>query len=176
MNSVFSTNRGFTLIEVLATLAIIAILGLVAIPSVLSTIRKGENSSYYLLIGDIKVAGQQLFEELEYSKTTLFKYDSTGKTNESIQITKKGTNENQISTNLQSLVSNGFLTGVQNNEKFSANANDKVILNPKNNNDMGNCPIKIIKKKDNKGKVYYEYEGLNNDSDQVCPTNKDMKE
>ena len=47
-------SKGFTLIEVLATVVLIAILGLVAVPNVLNTINKSKENSYKILIDDIK--------------------------------------------------------------------------------------------------------------------------
>lgn len=71
-------NKGFTLIEVLATVVLIAVLGLIAVPNVLNTMNKSKESSYKIMVGDIKVAGKQLFEELEYADSTLYHYNMNG--------------------------------------------------------------------------------------------------
>lgn len=71
-------SKGFTLIEVLATVVLIAILGLVAVPNVLNTINKSKENSYKILIDDIKIAGKQLFEELEFADSVLYHYNMDG--------------------------------------------------------------------------------------------------
>ena len=58
-------NKGFTLIEVLAVIAIIAVLGLIAVPNVLSSISTSKESSYKVIVGNIKTASVTLFEEVE---------------------------------------------------------------------------------------------------------------
>lgn len=146
-------NKGFTLVEVLAVVALLAIIGLIAVPNVLSAIQTSKQSSYDIMIEDILIAGQSLFEELDYAKGTLYQYDSTGKTENKITITEYD-NEKIINTNLQTLVSNGFLTGINNDTSSSSNQNKLIILNQKNNKDIGLCDI-IITKKNNSGKISY---------------------
>lgn len=158
------SNKGFTLIEVLAALAIIAILGLVAIPNVLNSINKGNQTSYDILVEDITVAGKQLFEELEYIDTTLYHYDLTGRRDTVIEITN-----NTITVNLQTLLSNGLITGSNNSNTNSINKNSKIITNPKTKEDIGACEITITKIVDTSN-YNTSYQIKSNSSDNNCPT------
>ena len=102
-------NKGFTLMEVLAVIVIIAILGMIADPNVLNSINTSKQASYDILVKDITIAGKQLFEEIYYADTKLYHYDQNGKTTNYISI-----NNNEIITSVQTLISNGFLTGSNN--------------------------------------------------------------
>lgn len=169
-------NKGFTLIEVLAVVVIIAVLGLISVPSILSTINKGKETSYQLLVKDIKIAGQQLFDELEYANSKLYHYDSNGNTGSEVHMetisdgTSDGVIKRKITINLQSLVSNGTLTGTNNEDNSSANKNTKVVLNPKNNKDIGTCSITIVKSIDKNDHYATNYQFTSNSSNLDCPT------
>ena len=140
-------NKGFTLIEVLAVIAIIAVLGLIAVPNVLSSISTSKESSYKVIVDNIKTASVTLFEEVENNGSI----DGAIKSN------------NTISTTLQVLVDNGFLSGTNKD-----NGHGKKIVNPKDNKDMGNCSITITKVVSDNYKVTYEV--TSNSSDAFCPT------
>lgn len=156
-------NKGFTLIEILAVIVILAVLGLIAIPSVISTINKGKDTSYDIMINNIITGSKSLYEEIEYNGMVLYKYNTTdGQTAETLKI-----NSGVIETNLQTLVSNGFLTGANNNSN-SSNKNKKILLDPKTKEDIGNCQIKITKTKDVNGIVKYAI--TKNDSEPKCPS------
>lgn len=165
-------NKGFTLVEILAVVAIIAILGLVAIPSVISTINTGKKTAYNTMISNVVTASQILYEEIEYG-IDLKKYDLDGATNEQITII----NDEKITINLQTLVSNGFLSGTNNEcTATCTNNNKKIIYNPETKEDIGDCEI-IITKSNNNNKIKYtvtnkddtiskcpsEYKEVNND-------------
>ena len=134
-------NKGFTLVEVIAVVVIIALLGMIAIPNVISTINKGKDTSYEILVNDIKIAAKQLYEEVDYVGVVLKKYNKDGETINEIDI-----DSNSIKTNLQTLVSNGFLIGANNPDREnSGNKNYKIITNPRNGEDIGECKIIIEK-------------------------------
>ena len=168
-------RKGFTLIEVLAVVAIIAILGMIAVPNVLKVINQGKDSSYDILVQDIKTAGCQLIDELDYVGSDLYHYTNSGIETTKIVI-KSLESGKEITVNLQTLVSNGFLTGMNNEDDSDTNENEKVILNPKNNEDIVSCQIKIIKKIDdaNHSKVIYTIENESS-SDGNCPTTEEYK-
>lgn len=148
-------NKGFTLIEVLAVVVIIALLGLIAIPSVISTINKEKQTSYTILINSIITGSQLLYEEIDYNKTTINQFG-----NLSGIVTIKN---NTIETNLQTLASNGFLT-VQN-----SNTNTKNIINPITKKEIGNCKITITKTKNSNNIVKYEVKSTSS-SNSDCPS------
>lgn len=170
-------NKGFTLIEVLAVVAIIAILGIISVPNILKTINTGKEKSYEILIKDIKVAGQQLYEEIENVGSTIHYYNNCGidQENEKVNITG-----NKITINLQTLLSNGFLSGInQDTEKTEEcvedsdkNENNKIILNPKNDKDMGKCKITITKIKTSNN-VEYKIKSESGNPD-YCPKTEDF--
>ena len=127
-------NKGFTLVEVLAVIVIIALLGGIAITSILGVIDKGKNVTEQSMINNIKTASQALYEEIDFSGSDLYKYNQDGtKGSERIIIV-----DNSIEINLQTLVSNGFLDGTGEEE-------NKIITNPKTKENIGACQIRITK-------------------------------
>lgn len=164
-------NKGFTLVEILAVIVIIAIIGIIAVPSIIGTINNGKQASYDILVEDITIAGKQLFEEIDYVGTTLYHYEISGKTEDIIVIKDDVPNDSKtkITVKLQSLVSNGFLTGTENSNKSSTgNNNDKIIVNPKNDQDIGDCQIVITKTVDSNFNTSYEITN-NSTSNEFCP-------
>lgn len=143
-------NKGFTLIEILAVVAMITIISLIAVPSILSIINTGKDNSYEILMKNINTASKNLYEEVEYMGEL-----------ENIKIIKLDEFNEYIEIELQILVKNGFLEV----------ANDsKTILNPKTNEFIGNCQIKIIKvTKDDK--ITYKLESLS--TNDICPSTND---
>lgn len=171
-------NKGFTLVEVIAVVAIITILSVVVVPSVLNSINNGKQKSYEVLVGDIKIAAKELYEEVysnellgDTSKLYQYSYDVDNKviSNNVIEITNNCTKEGYscIETNLQTLVSNGFLSGSTDGNK------QKVILNVREDNaNMGNCSIKIVRVvNSSSNKVSYKVYAIeNSDEKNICPT------
>ena len=160
----YQRNRnGFTLVELLAAIAIVAILGLVAVPNILNTLNNSKTATYNIMLKNIKGAGQELYEELEFVGSSLYDYDTNGNKKSLISINK---DTNSIAVSLQGLVSNGFLKGTNNSEDNLENKNTKVILEPKNKKDIGSCNITIQKIKVN-NKVCYEI--TDNSNNDICP-------
>lgn len=164
-------NKGFTLIEVLAVVVILAVVGGIAVKSVLNTINNSKKSSYNIMIENIKTASKVIYEEIENNDilylgdesqdSTLYDYDFEGQ-NDEITI-----NNNSITIHIQALVSNGFLNGVNNEcNEDGCNQNKKIILNPKTKEDIGDCIIVIKKVGDN----YYVSSQTN---ESKCPTDDD---
>lgn len=158
-------NKGFTLIEVLAVIVIIAVLGAITVPGVIGTINRGRDSSYQVMVANIKNASTNLFEEVEYGEGAIYQYHQSGRTSQEVKISS-----NQITTNLQSLVSNGFLQGV-NNKPSESNENSSILINPRNNEDIGTCQILIKKIVGTNGRVSYQFKGLSSNSS--CPKTSD---
>lgn len=157
-------NKGFTLVEVLAVVVIIGILGGLTAKGVLSSINTGKEASYKLMINSIVTASQTLYEELEYGGSNIFSYEYDGK-----KITKGGkvtiNDANTISTNLQTLVSNGFLSGSSGFTDEDESGN-KYLIDPKSKENIGICKIKITKTNDY-NKIIYKVE--KNDTVNKCP-------
>lgn len=171
-------NKGFTLMEVLAVVVIIAIIGLIAVPNVLSIINTGKNSSYEILVNDITVAAIQLHEEVSIANTKIYRYKNFGKDLNEIRVSTSENNVKKekyytVEVNLQTLVSNGFLTGTNNSDK-STNGNEKIIINPKTKKDMGSCVITITKTVEDNYNTSYTIVP-DNSSDSFCPTDKEYE-
>ena len=151
-------NKGFTLVEVLAVVVIIGVVGGIAVVGVLSSINSGKEASYKLMISDIVVACGVLYEEVEFGNN-VYKYDTNGST--SNKIGKSGT---VININLQTLVSKGYLSGSENKIKGDgANHNKRIIIDPKTKEDIGNCEISIER-------INGTYFVKNISSDDNCPS------
>lgn len=177
-------NKGFTLVEVIAVVVIIAILGMVAVPNILGTINKSNDSTYNILVSDIVVASQQLFEEVEYNGSKIKKYDHEGIKfpDEFVEINNACVPDDElnakckyIEVNLQTLVSNGLLTGSNNPdvEAEGVNKNKKIIVNPKDKKDIGECSIKITKVVGDDYATSYTIEA--NPGGESCPSTEDYQ-
>ncbi len=159
-------NKGFTLIEVLAVIVILSILSGIAVIGVMSSVNSSKNASYKIMVSNIVTACNSLYLELSNSYVTggnIFSYSVSENCDEDYGCKgeKLSLDENKMVTiNLQTLVSNGFLAGVNNDcvtkcngnlsEKGEclsgcANKNSKVLLNPKDSSDLGNCQITVSK-------------------------------
>ena len=134
-------NKGFTLVEVLAVVVILAIIGGIAVNGVLSSINKSKEASYNLMRKDVFVASQTMYEEISFGNE-IFQYTIDGSIGENVSIS-----DGEIVTNLQTLISNGFLSGTENSCKGNTgcNKNNRIIINPITGEDIGDCNI-IIKK------------------------------
>ena len=157
-------NKGFTLVEVLAVVVIIGILGGLTAKGVLSSINTGKEASYKLMINSIVTASQTLYEELEYGGSKIWSYNYDNNQN----ISKKDEvkiNNNNITTNLQTLVSNGFLSGSSGFTDEDESGN-KYLIDPKSKENIGNCEIKITKTSDY-NKIIYKVK--KNDNVGKCP-------
>ncbi len=171
-------NKGFTLVEVLAVIAIIAILGLIAVPGVLNSIQNSKKSSYNIMISDIKIAGETLFEEIEYNDTELYQYSDNGtkldtkvKT-EKISADEENLSITQIKTNLQTLVSNGILKGTQKEENGKK---IPILTNPIDDKDIGFCKVIIRKYADNTEEAKINYEIISDSTNSSCPKTYDYQ-
>lgn len=157
-------NKGFTLLEVLAVVVIIGILGGLTAKGVLSSINTGKEASYKLMINSIVTASQTLYEELEYGGSKILEYSYSNNKVEKTG-TKVEVNDKSINTNLQTLVSNGFLSGSSGFTDEDESGN-KYLIDPKSKENIGICKIKITKTNDY-NKIIYKVE--KNDTVDKCP-------
>ena len=173
-------NKGFTLVEVLAVVTILTILGGVAITNILSSINTSKDASYKIMINDIVTASKTLYEEVNFG-IPIKEYTTEGNQETDITIST----DNTITTNIQTLVSNGYLNGtdrcnqkIKNNEENietekkciisdEENSNTKVVINPKTKKDIGSCKITI--KKEENG----TYTVTTTSPDSKCPSEAD---
>lgn len=134
-------RKGFTLIELLAVIILVALIGVLVMPSVIDTSNKGKQSSYDILIKNIVIASKSYYEECEYGDLSDSKYGEYACTIDS---------EKKITITLSALANTGFLSVKDVDEN-----NKKQVLDPKNNNNISNCQITITKNIDEKYKVTY---------------------
>ncbi len=161
-------KKGFTLIELLAVIVVLGVVLTLAMPSILDSINASRNSSYKILIGNIKTAAETYYQECEYGdlsdKNKYGGYDCTI------------INGNTINTTIGVLANTGILKVSESDE------NDiLVVLDPRDTTkNLNSCKITITKEKkditDNNGitssKVMYEVKGSTQDG---CPTDKDLQ-
>ena len=128
-------RKGFTLIELLAVIILVALIGVLVIPSVIDTAKQTQQKAYDILIENIGTAAKTYFEECEYGNLTDKKYGSYA-------CTING--DNSIETTLGTLANLGFLPTKDTETKNGKTL--KVVKDPRNqDNDMSDCQIKVIK-------------------------------
>lgn len=144
-------------------------MGLIAVlvmPSIVDSLNKSKETSYKVLINNIKTAAETYYEECEYGDLSNIEYDGAYACT---------INNDTIETKIGTLANTGFLKVTDTKEV--AGKEVKVVLNPKNNDDISDCLIKITKEKtevtdDNDIKNYkitYTIESLSL-TDSKCPT------
>lgn len=126
-------KKGFTLIELLAVIILVALIGVLVMPTVINTTNQTKQKSYDILIKNIVTSAQTYYEECEYGDlSNNTKYGSYA----------CNINNNTITITLGTLANTGFLS-----VKDVDLNNKKKVLNPKNNYDISECNITITKTK-----------------------------
>ena len=158
-------KKGFTLIELLAVIVVLGVVLLLAMPSILDSINASRDSSYKILIGNIKTAAETYYQECEYGDLS----DKNKYGDYACAI-----DNNTINITIEDLANTGIL-------KVSADDSGSLIVkDPRDTTkNLNSCKITITKtkkkeeKKDNNGitssKVMYEVEA-GEGSDSNCPT------
>lgn len=123
-NGIIKNNKGFTLIELIATIVILALVMGISTYSISAIIKNSKEKNYELLINNIKDAAENYYQECKYSNNT--------------GITCSRDDEGNLITKLESLVTYGYL---KSNDTDSSSS--QKIVNPKDNVDITNCQIKI---------------------------------
>lgn len=148
-------RKGFTLIELLAVIILVALIGVLVMPSVIDTSNKGKQASYDILIKNIVTASKSYYEECEYGDlSNEEKYGGYFCT----------INDKAITINLSALANTGFLSVKDVDDK----SNEKLVLDPRNNNDISDCSITITKNIGEKYKVTYTITSASPDNEN-CP-------
>ena len=147
-------RKGFTLIELLAVIILVALIGVLVMPSVIDTSNKGKQASYDILIKNIVTASKSYYEECEYGDlSNTEKYGGYACT----------INDKAITIKLSDLANTGFLSV----KDVDDESNEKLVLDPRNNNDISDCSITITKNIGEKYKVTYT---ITSNGGTNCPT------
>ena len=125
-------KKGFTLIELLAVIILVALIGVLVMPTVINTTNQTKQKSYDILIKNIVTSAQTYYEECEYGNLS----------NEIYGCYACIMYNNTITITLGTLANTGFLS-----VKDVDLNNKKKVLNPKNNYDISECNITITKTK-----------------------------
>ena len=111
-------------------------MGLIAVlvmPSIVDSLNKSKETSYKVLINNIKVAAETYYEECEYGDLS-----DQGKYGD--YACKIETDPNSKEITLSDLANTGFLSVKDVDEN-----NKKQVLDPRNNNNISDCQITINK-------------------------------
>lgn len=154
-------NKGFTLIELMATIILLAIVMSVATVSVVSYINTSKEKSYDILIENIKIGAQGYFEECENDNIietsitcpTIYKIDNDEIITETITIY------------IRDLLTYGFL------KSTATEGENKVVKNPKTDEIINSCQIKVIKTVDSI--TYATSYSVENNGGTNCPPSDD---
>lgn len=127
-------KKGFTLIELLAVIVLIALIAVLVMPSVLDSFEASKETSYNVLLGNIKTAAETYYQECEYGDLS----DSTKYGSYACTI-----KNNTIDTSIGALANTGIL-------KVSDTKNDVlVVLDPRDTSrNLNDCQITITKNKE----------------------------
>lgn len=152
-------KKGFTLIELLAVIVVLGVVLLLAMPSILDSINASRDSSYKILIGNIKTAAETYYQECEYGDLS----DKNKYGDYACAI-----DNNTINITIEDLANTGILKVSESDEN-----NKLVVLDPRDTTkNLNSCRIQIIKSVDNKFKVTYQIKGSTQDG---CPTTEDLQ-
>lgn len=115
-------KNGFTLVELLAVLALLAIIMGIGGYSIISVLNDSREKNYNLLIENINSAVEEYYIECKYSGSS---------------ITCPSFNSGEYQIQLDDLVKNGFIKG------NSTDGDDtSILVNPKDNIKINDCLIK----------------------------------
>lgn len=168
-------RKGFTLIELLVTIMLIAILTTITTISIINILKTSKEKSYEILVKNIKIAAQNLYEECENSsiiETELERSICKNLIREHDKCQSKSEEEPDscASITIEDLVKYGFLkTSATDNT-----TNEKIIENPLNNENMNSCEIEILKYVNRiENALSYKFESYSNTN--FCPSDEDLK-
>lgn len=119
-------NKGFTLVELLATVVLLALVIGIASYSINAIIKNSQEKNYQLLINNIYDATEVYYQECKYTNNT------------GITCSEE---DGSLFTSLGDLVTYGYLKGNSTDTK-----NNQTIENPNDNVNISACKIKITYK------------------------------
>lgn len=116
-------SKGFTLVELIATIVILSIVVTICAISITTVIKSSKEKDYELFIREVKNAVEEFYLECRFDKH--------------INIECPSLESEYYSTTLESLVNNGYLKGnsIDENHKL-------MVVNPKDNVNISSCQIK----------------------------------
>lgn len=149
-------NKGFTLIELMAVIMLLALITTIATTSVVGIINSSKEKSLKVLEKNINVAAQEYFEECE--NLDIFASDFHEEACNNLIVDSSGADSfaKYANISLGKLLQYGYLksTAVLIDE---AGHEIKIIENPVSNKSMNDCVIKIMKYfNETNGSVWYE--------------------
>ena len=121
-------NKGFTLVELLATILVLALVMSIGTFSVLAILKNAKEKNYNLLLNNIKDASELYYQECKYANSN-----------------NSGITCNLTKTKLGDLVKYGYLKG-NSTVKVSNNIKEKdkyTLVNPINDQNIENCYISV---------------------------------
>lgn len=152
------SNKGFTLVELIATLVILALVMGIGAFSITKIINNSKEKEYELLIKEIKKAVELYYQECTYSKDNLIECPTL-------------TGDNYYEVKLRDLVKYGYLKGNSTVKEEGSDKDSIILVNPKeNNNKIMDCSIKYEYES---GKITIQANGQNDTSS--CPTTDDYE-
>lgn len=153
-------NKGFTLIELMATIMLLSIIMVIGTISVVNILNLSKEKSYTTLVANVKVAAKSFYEECENSGIIPTEIDS------------KYCNiaDNKLTISFKTLLDYGFLKSSSKDDE-----NNKKLENPKDNSSLNDCGILITKQIDSNGGVTYIYEKDLDGDGLSCPTTDDYQ-
>lgn len=155
-------KKGFTLVELLAIIVVIALISVLISPSIINLFGTSKDKTYEILINNIQKAAENYFQECEYGDLSSARYGT-----KACRIDKINDNKSKTEISLETLATFGMLKVTSVDEE-----QNKVIINPKNNENINSCRIRITKEliKNNQSikKVQYTVESIS--SDTKCPS------
>ena len=119
-------NKGFTLVELIATVVILSLVITIGATSITGIINNSKEKDYELLVKEIKNATEEFYIECNFASNDSIAHECPNKSA-----------DGYYHVNLIQLVSTGFLKG------NSTDANDKfIIINPLDNEKITDCEIR----------------------------------
>ena len=117
-------NKGFTLIELIATIMILALVMSIASYSIINIINRSKEENYNYLLENIRNGAEVYYQECKYAN------------NSGVTCT---VNNGSYKITLGELLTSGYIKG-----NGKDNNNNYIIVNPKNNDsDIGDCVINV---------------------------------
>ena len=126
-------NKGFTLVELLATIVVLAMVISIGTYAITGIINNAKEKNYQLLIANTKDGAEVYYQECKYSSKV-----ATNTRIGCTSITENGVVKYQ--TTLGDLVNYGYLKG---NKQDAENDKKFTIVNPKDDVTISECTINV---------------------------------